>query len=130
MRGREALIELRQAGYAPDWVFIDVDQEKDKLFHARDWTWMDRSTAILQTQKRDDRPDMRVVNGLRVFIQGENAERVFALRDACIAAKASRVIASHMRRMGSGEFAAFHTVKVTDTAGFMDYSDAEALEDV
>lgn len=126
MKGHQQLLALRKRGAVPDWVFIDLDS--DPLNEWSDWERTNNAKAALLVEASDKRLDMRFVVKLACFVQGENKDRVMAVRDACIAAGASRVIATVTQRFGSGEYATFRTSLVTDTAGHMAYDEAENLE--
>ena len=127
MKGHEPLISMRMKGSVPSCVWIDTDE--DKLGAWKTWTYTDKQGRSIpyadnlkesvQIEPSDKRPDMRYVVGLPCYIFGSDSKSVFAVRDACIEAKASRVIATVMQRFGKGEFVAFRTVEVTDTAGHM-----------
>lgn len=115
MKGHQPLIDMRMAGSIPSCVWIDTDE--DKLESWRYWPAMDNRRASVQLDPTDKHPDMRYVIGLPCYIQGTDSKAVFKARDACIEAKAARVIAMVMEKYGQGEFAAFRVVEVTDTAG-------------
>lgn len=117
MKGHEPLVEMRMNGYVPNCVWIDTDQ--DFLETWRTWPAMNNASANIQIEQGDKRPDLRFVIGLPCYVQGSNSAAVFAVRDACIAAQASRVVAMVMERYGHGEFAAFRVVEITDTDGHL-----------
>lgn len=115
MKGDEPLIDMRMKGSIPSSVWIDTDE--DKLESWRYWLSMNNQHASVQLEPGDRHPDMRYVIGLPCYIQGSDSKAVFKARDACIEAKASRVIAMVMEKHGRGEMMAFRVVEVTDTAG-------------
>lgn len=117
MRGHTQLIDMRQAGKVPNWVFLETDP--DPLREWADWERMDNTKASLLIEPTDKRLDLRCVIDLKCFVQGEGRARVHEIRDACIAAGAKRVIAAVMRRIGEGEYVAFRTEEITDTAGLV-----------
>ncbi len=126
MQGHTRLIEMRLAGYVPDWVFIETEPNSLRL--ADDWHEMDNTKAVLQLDAADRRPDLRCVAGLPCYVEGSDIHRVHAVRNACIAANAQRVIAAVLRRVGSGEWVAFNTIETTDTDGVFEYLAATASE--
>ncbi len=124
MRGADRLVSMRKSGHVPAIVWLDA--EEDPLPFAEGWPddkWLEHaqthSHLQLSTGERAVRADMRCVVGLMVYVSGPNAERVHALRDAAIAAKAKRVIASVLTPRGSGEWIAYHLDETTDTAGVL-----------
>jgi len=114
MRGHEPLIAMRKAGFVPDWIFIDMGE--DALESWRDWPTMNNRRASILIEPKDRHFDFRFAIGLPCYVAGEDMDRVHAVRDALIEAKAARVIASVLRRVGEGEFTAFKLVETTDTA--------------
>jgi hypothetical protein len=126
MLGQARLIEMRLAGHVPDWVFIETEPNGLRL--AEEWHTMDNTKAVLQLDVADKRPDLRCVAGLSCYVEGSDIHRVHAVRDACIAANAQRVIAAVLRRVGSGEWVTFNTIETTDTDGVFVYSAAAASE--
>ena len=113
MRGHEPLIAMRLSGSVPDCVWIDTDP--DQLQRWRDWDKRKNSHAQIQIEDGDTRPDMRCVTGLKCYIFGTTARRVFAVRDACIAVGAKRVIAAVHTPIGIGEFQTFRLDHMSDT---------------
>lgn len=118
MRGHQQLIAMRNAGAVPDVVWIDTDLPK--LPMPGDWHEITPRHAHLQLDASDRlaRLDLRCVIGLTVSVSGSDVHRVRAVRDACIDAKAKRVIAATTTPIGIDEFIAFKLVELTDTAGF------------
>ena len=119
MRGAAKLVELRKQGKTPALVFLDADSERLPF---ADWDLVDPAgapTNVMHMQpdagERASRTDLRCLVGLTVYVSGLDAKRVHALRDAAIAAKAKRVIASVQQQVGHGEWIAFQTIEVTDT---------------
>lgn len=123
MRGHEKLVAMRHAGYVPDSVWIDTDAER-ALPMPGDWHAIDNRKAHLQTEPGEKawRIDLRCAVGLICYVDGSRALEVRAMRDACIAAGAKRVIATVMRRLGAGEFITFELIEMTDTDGVHDWT--------
>ena len=117
MRGLAPLIALRRGGSVPDCVWVDL--ERDPMPMAEDWAGINNRSAHVQLEPEDRirHLDLRCAKGLPCYVQGNDRDEVRAMRDACLAAGASRVIATVMRRVGQGEFVAFHVEEMTDTAG-------------
>ena len=129
MRGADALRELRRDGYAPNLVIIDL--EDDRLRSWADWDRLTPTIAELAVAPGEApaRADLRCVFGLTVFVTGEDQAAVRAWRDACIAAKAKRVIAAvtHcVNPAAAPEFHRFDTCDLTDTSGALDVNAARA----
>lgn len=122
MKGHQPIIKMRMNGSVPNCVWIDTDE--DKLESWRYWPELDNRRASVQLEPSDKHPDMRYVIGLPCYIQGSDSRAVFRARDACIEAKASRVIATVMQKFGRGEFTAFRTIEVTDTSGHFNFKQA------
>ncbi len=118
MQGHQALLEMRRAGRAPGAVFIDVDLPTlTPMDEDLQWQNVDPSSADIEIAVDEPvhRLDFRFVIGLTVHVSGCEAKRVEAVRDACIAAKAKRVIASFMVRADSRD--GFDVARITDTEG-------------
>jgi len=120
MRGHQQLIAMRKDGFVPDCVWIDTDH--DHLNCWRDWHGMDSRHAHVQIEPAERRFDLRCVIGLPCFVQGSDRRRVFAVRDACIAAGAARVIASVTQQRGQGDYATFEAIESSDTEGVFAWS--------
>lgn len=120
MHGQEKIIGMRMGGSVPDCVWIDAD-EPGALHPEADWHVLNNRQAYVTTDanQRPHRLDLRFLKGLDCYIDGTDAARVNATRDACIAAGARRVVAWTMRRLGNDEFPAFRLVDVSDTEGHM-----------
>lgn len=115
MRGQAALQSMRRRGLAPDIVFVAMDDER--LRAAETWHVRTPTMATL-TPLRSQKPsqaDLRCVVGLPVYILGADAKRVRAMRDACIRANASRVIAAVCVRSGE----VFRHADISDTQGLL-----------
>lgn len=130
MRGADALRELRRDGYAPNLVIIDL--EEDRLRSWADWDRLTPTIAELAVAPGEApaRADLRCVFGLTVFVTGEDQASVRAWRDACIAAKAKRVIAAVTRCVNPAappEFHRFDTDDLTDTSDALDVNAARNL---
>ena len=130
MRGADALRELRRDGYAPNLVIIDL--EEDWLHSWREWDRLNPTIAKLAPTPGEApaRADLRCVFGLTVFVTGEDKAAVRAWRDACVAARARRVIAAVTRCVNPSappEFHRFDTDDLTDTSDALDVSAARTL---
>lgn len=129
MRGFEELIAMRKRRFVPSMVWINTDSE-NTLPLASDWHEFDNTNTQLQTEPGDKARslDMRCVIGLPCYVQGNVKAEVLAMRDACIKAKASRVIAAVMRQIGHGEWIAFQVDECSDTQGHLTHAPATAQE--
>lgn len=130
MRGADALRELRRDSYAPNLVIIDL--EEDRLRSWADWDRLTPTIAELAVAPGEApaRADLRCVFGLTVFVTGEDQAAVRAWRDACIVAKAKRVIAAVTRCVNPAappEFHRFDTDDLTDTSDALDVNAARNL---
>jgi hypothetical protein len=112
MLNADRLIDLRRQGYAPDMVYIDLDFP---VKHDRLWPF-DPQYPLLHIGPDENvrRIDMRCLVGLTVQIAGEDADRVQAVTEACINAKAERVIACTYRPTTN---ARLDLASITDTEG-------------
>jgi hypothetical protein len=110
MRGADDLVSMRKRGAVPSVVWIDAETEYLHLPASQEHAHLQ-----LADGESAHRADMRCVVGLTVCVSGPDANRVHALRDAAIAAKAKRVIASVVT-LRTGHWI---VDEVTDTAGFM-----------
>ncbi|MEQ1692334.1 MAG: hypothetical protein ABMA00_13670 [Gemmatimonas sp.] len=120
MRGAANLIEMRKRRKAPAMIFLDADKERLPF---PDWELHNvagERTNIMHLQPEPGeslgRLDLRCLVGMVVVISGKDAARVHAVRDAAIAAKAKRVIATVQQQVGHDEWVAFKTIEYTDTA--------------
>ncbi len=117
MRGQAQLEALRRRGYAPEVVFIDADAKPVRRVDAMFDSLADGAARLgLLPGESPKRVDLRCVVGLVVHVNGTDADRVQAMRDAAIAAGAVRVIAAATERTEQG-WQPFRTVELTDTAG-------------
>lgn len=114
MRGHTPLIAMRKAGFVPDWVFVETGP--DVLEAWRDWPAIDNSRAQVQIEPTDRHLDVRFAVGLLCYVAGDDAKRVHQVRDALIAVKASRVIASVFERRPREGFV---LVECSDTANIL-----------
>lgn len=114
MRGQAQLEAMRRRGKAPAVVFIETDSLPR-------WrgpeTWADHDAPAQLHATKPDLSDLRCIVGLTVCVQGSDKARVHAMRDACIRAKAARVIASVS--VPDGEW--FECVEVSDTGGLLSW---------
>ena len=113
MRGHDQLIAMRRRGMVPAIVFVSCDP--DRLGQAGDWSAHTPEMAVVDIEPAD-RPetlDLRFLVGLLVKVDGLDAGRVESVTQACIAAKAARVIASTVAPNGCG----VRITGITDTEG-------------
>lgn len=107
MRGHEPIVDMRRRGKKPAMVFIDAFETASQCW--REWPARDLSMPQVEVPEDDALSglDLRFVVGLRVMVTGHTARRVEAIRDLCIEAGASRVIAAVVDD---------HAAHITDTA--------------
>lgn len=120
MRGHQDLIAMRRSGYVPHVVFVDIGP--DRLRMSDGWAERNPASAYLCVggDERPSRSDLRCVVGLTVSVHGEDVAAVHAMRDACIEAKAKRVIATVTKcTNATPKYERFETIEVTDTEGHM-----------
>ena len=123
MHGADHLIAMRRQGSAPSMVRIDTDP--GVLRNDRLWPFdPDQPQLHIGPDENLRRLDLRCLVDLPVQIGGCDAERVKAVTEACIAAKASRVIACTHRRQGHPDYPTFPIVSVTDTEGAMEWQES------
>lgn len=117
MRGQTQLEATRRRGYVPEVVFIDADSKPVRRVDAMFDPLAGGAARLgLLPGESPARVDLRCVVGLVVHVSGTDANRVQAMRDAAIAAGASRVISATTERTNQG-WQPFRTVELTDTAG-------------
>lgn len=113
------MISMRRAGVVPDAVFVET--AGDRLGQWRDWSERTPQHAAIEIEAKDRpaRLDMRCVIGLTVIVSGSDAQRVQAVADRCVQAKAGRVIGavSEVRQIGPDRIA--RMVSATDTEGVL-----------
>lgn len=120
MRGHEALIAMRlRRRKVPRIVFFDFAGGRSERWRTWQFETPDRAYLLLDHGDVPGAMDLRCVVGLTVWINHTDEARVIALRDACMAAGADRVIAHVSDQVGEGEYAKFPLRWCTDTAGFM-----------
>jgi hypothetical protein len=121
MQGHEPLLAMRRAGQAPAVVFIDVDLPT-LVPMPLDLQWQEVTPLLASIEIGADetvaRLDLRCVIGLTVHVSGVLHRRVSTVRDACIAAKAKRVIASFMV-VDAKARDGYSIDHITDTEGHM-----------
>jgi len=116
VKGQDALLTMRRGGKAPSIVFVETTSDRLKTW--RDWQAVTPGMATLLIE-HDDVPallDLRCVVGLVVSIAGDCEEFVGRVHDACIEAKASRVISTVTRPNHRGDH---EVIRITDTTGAM-----------
>lgn len=117
MRGHAQLEAMRRSGYAPAWVDVCLYPVKPHLLGVSDSGLI---ATIEATSWDHARADLRCVVGLEVRVSGDDATAVHAMRDACIKAGASRVIATVFDgREDIPDAQRFAALKVTDTKGIL-----------
>ena len=114
MKGHETLIAMRLKHRAPLSVWITVT-ERDRTW--RDWPlWTLTGNAHLWIEPNDapHRLDLRCLTGLQCWVDGDDADRVLAVHQACIDVKASRVLTAIAGLDARGRPS---IVRMLDTAG-------------
>lgn len=115
MRGHEQLIELRMRGKA---MAVSIGTDRDQtLYLPSHWPALGTSHAFIAIQP-DERLidlDLRFLVGLRVHVDGCDADRVDEVYEAAKAAGATRVLATIFRN-NNGEH---QTVRMLDSEGVM-----------
>ena len=113
MRGHEQLLAMRRRGMVPAIVFISCDP--DTLGEAGDWQARtpEMAAVVIEPADQPEMLDLRFLVGLLVKVDGLDAERVERVTQACIEAKAARVIASTVAPAGYG----LRITGITDTEG-------------
>lgn len=114
MLGHQPLIAMRRAGAMPDMVFVETSPE----LYASTEDWPEESPSRAQVRVTPNDPvhrlDLRFLIGLKVWVTGTDADRVFAVAEACHRHQVARVIASVTRFDDIGQA---ETVEITDTRG-------------
>lgn len=121
MRGQNHLETMRRRGYAPRLVRIETDTDYRNRW-ADEWPALGTGEALLQIVpgERPNPAALRCVVGLAVQVDGCDSEAVALWREACLAAKASRVITAHFRKVPRyGEGPTFEAIAYTDTEGVL-----------
>lgn len=116
LRGQAQLEAMRRRGHVPQAVFICFDDRRLRM--ADDWSEHTPSIAHLEPVGKPSPADLRCIVGLTVFVLGTDAGAVAAMRDACVEARAARVIA-----MVCAERAPWcsECVEVSDTKGLLSW---------
>ncbi len=93
MKGHEALIAMRRAGWKPAMVTLDLWPCPQEFW--RDWSTQSPPFAHILIEPTDsiERLDLRFVVGLMVTVQGDDERRVGLVAKAAVAADARHVIA-------------------------------------
>lgn len=115
MQHADKLIAMRKQGWLPSMVYIDLDFK----------TRVDRLTPFnpefpdlfIAPDESVQRLDLRMLVDLTVKVTGNDAERVAAVTEACVKAKAKRVIGVTHQQHGTPEYPRFDVVRITDTEG-------------
>lgn len=103
MIGHEHLIAMRRRGLRPDRATVETDWglglEREC---AQDWPSVNPRSAFIFVQPEDwaAKLDLRCLIGMHVEVCGTDSARVRAVFDACVKAKAARVIGSTHRYRG------------------------------
>jgi len=117
MRGQRHLEAMRYRGNAPS--FVDIETDTDFRMELIDYFPEFSSVAMMQIMpgEKPTPEKMRCVVGLTVKVDGCDPETVRVWREACIAAKAARVISNvFVRHEVYGDRPRFEGILVTDTA--------------
>lgn len=113
LRGQAQLEAMRRRGHAPDAVFIDCGGDRLRMAEG----WASQQRAHLAANGPVSQADLRCIVGLTVFVGGGLPCQIRAMRDACVRAKAKRVIATICEPRGE----VFECVEVTDTEGLLSW---------
>lgn len=122
IRGAEALVAMRMAGRVPSLVFLDAwyragPRHGIPLVHD---TWHvetpHQAHLMLPRDVPPARVDLRCIVGLAVWVQ-EEASVAEAIRAACVAAGAKRVVCVGFTSVPAGEEVRTQHHWTTDTAG-------------
>lgn len=104
MNGHEPIRALRQQGFKPAYVWLQ-DSGLIPTDHAVTLAKTDIPEAL----------DLRFVVGTTVLVESASKDRLTRLSQACVDARAARVIAS----LHAGPDAHFEVTEITDTEGVM-----------
>jgi hypothetical protein len=110
VKGVNQIIAMRVKGIAPVMLVLTDNAP------------VDDKTVQYERQDNPATTDLRFVVGLLVSVEGEDATVVKAWAAACTKAGASRVIWTHFKTTGSGEFRRAETVAMGDTEDLMTWS--------
>jgi len=95
MKGHEKIINLRMQGKVPELVYLD-----DFESALADWEDMGTNPVVTLTNDVPEALDLRFLVGLRVSVTSRSEDRAKRLFNACKAAKAKWVGASHTEMHG------------------------------
>jgi hypothetical protein len=116
MRGQAQLEAMRRRGFVPETVDLCLFKTRS----AEDWPRLHPRYAVLEAVQSVRPAELRCLVGLEVQIHGEKREVVHAMRDACIAAGARRVIATVFDGRDSvPDYERFRAVEASDTQGVL-----------
>lgn len=121
MKGHEPLIAMRREGRTVGAVWFAFDGESWRYWPAMlSVKWRrypeapSNAEVLIEPADTPARLDLRFVVGLRCWVQGDDAQRVRALHQACQQAGASRVLSAIFARDARGNP---KTVEMLDTEG-------------
>jgi len=95
MKGHEKIINLRMQGKAPELVYLD-----DFESALADWEDLGTNPVVTLSNDVPEALDLRFLVGLRVSVTSRSEDRAKRLFNACKAAKAKWVGASHTEMHG------------------------------
>lgn len=118
LRGQSPLETMRSRGYAPVRVDLCCYPVARHLLGVSDsglYATIEAPSGVIPS-----RADLRCIVGLEVHVAGDDAMTVHAVRDVCVSAGASRVVATVFDgRRDIPDIDRFKTVSVTDTKGIL-----------
>lgn len=112
MRGHDSIIAMRRRRVSPTCVWFTVADACDVW---RDWpSWTAHGQVWVEPGDSVPLLDLRFVVGLECWVDGTDERRVLQLHEACVQAKASRVLTAIQGQDHRGRPS---TVRMLDTAG-------------
>lgn len=115
MRGQAQLETMRRRGRVPDAVMLHTNAD-ERLRMWQDWAERTPNIAFLESSGAPVQADLRCVVGLTVNVHGDDAARVRRWFDACVKAKAGRVVAFVTVARGAETF---ECAEVLDSKGLL-----------
>jgi hypothetical protein len=97
MKGHEGIIKMRQQGLAPVMISLDDFRFPSPL---TDWEEYGAQPTVCVHKEPIERLDLRFLVGMKVSITSHTEDRAKRLFDACKAAGAKFVAASHTAMVG------------------------------